>query len=310
MKSLLRLRALLAHNLELSGSLPSFGTVQGLAGRFQETLETRREALPLFEVISGGCEINSGGNCISTPGFPANYPASSACQVKILAQGYLTASDEFKTEFRRDILLVSKEIPQKWDYMSDYNKNVILQQMVVQALHKQSSTTSGRLFYGLRSPLGEYVSNGSYLFWATDEDHNYRGWNLCYDAARQSTLETLSLTRNYLVGELEALSSAVNLRSLLLSSNLFSCDAPRLDDATDLGEGVFFDPAPAALKALGEEWVTLSPGVYTPLLDYHVEQFTNIALVFAGNPALNSDASLLTGTGASKLLRADKIRGV
>ena len=47
------------------------------------------------------------------------------------------------------------------------------------------------------------------------------------------------------------LSQASNLTTVLLSSNLFSCNAPAIDSAKHLGEGLFELPADVALKLCG-----------------------------------------------------------
>ena len=46
---------------------------------------------------------------------------------------------------------------------------------------------------------------------------------------------------------------------LLLSSNHLSCDAARLDSASDLGEGSFQDPSHDAMKAVGSFLTKMPP---------------------------------------------------
>lgn len=67
-----------------------------------------------------------------------------------------------------------------------------------------------------------------------------------------STIQTFSATRNYLTGSTRSLSGAVALKTLILSSNRFSCDSARLDVATGLGQGQFHDPTALALYAFGQ----------------------------------------------------------
>ena len=61
----------------------------------------------------------------------------------------------------------------------------------------------------------------------------------------------LSLARNYFEGSTDVLANSSNLQTLLLASNYFASDVVSLDDADNLGQGVFQDPATDKLKGVG-----------------------------------------------------------
>jgi hypothetical protein len=97
-----------------------------------------------------------------------------------------------------------------------------------------------------------------------------------------ATLQTLSLAVNYFTGTTDALEEQTNLKTLLLSSNRFSCEAADLDAAEGLASGNWADPTDLALEAAGEEikyWSSTNPyaGIGTST------NRSNTALSFAGN---------------------------
>ena len=80
---------------------------------------------------------------------------------------------------------------------------------------------------------------------------NRRDQTPANNANAYQSLETLSLCRNLLSGNTDALEHAFNLTTLILSSNLLQCEAEDLDHASKLGVGVFYDPEPESLRETG-----------------------------------------------------------
>ena len=62
----------------------------------------------------------------------------------------------------------------------------------------------------------------------------------------------LSLVRNYLEGSTDVLANSSNLQTLMLASNYFSQDVVELDDAENLGIGVYQAVSRLRLKSVGE----------------------------------------------------------
>jgi hypothetical protein len=109
---------------------------------------------------------------------------------------------------------------------------------------------------------------------------------LCKPTANctNATLQTLSLAVNYFTGTTDALEGQTNLKTLLLSSNRFSCEAADLDAAEGLATGNWADPTDLALEAVGEEiarQTNTNPYNYAGIGTS--TNRSNTALSFAGN---------------------------
>ena len=99
-----------------------------------------------------------------------------------------------------------------------------------------------------------------------------------------ATLQTLSLAVNYFTGTTDALQEQTNLKTLLLSSNRFSCEAADLDAAEGLATGNWADPTDLALEAAGEEIKYQTGGTLNPYAGIGTStNRSNTALSFAGN---------------------------
>ena len=61
---------------------------------------------PTFEVSSGSCTTSPGGECVRSPGYPNNYPASSSCTITVSGSGGVRAT-AFRTETRYDYVTLA-----------------------------------------------------------------------------------------------------------------------------------------------------------------------------------------------------------
>ena len=95
-----------------------------------------------------------------------------------------------------------------------------------------------------------------------------------------TSLEVLSLARNYITGKTDNLEQESALKTLLLSSNRLSCQSTDLENATNLGQGNFKEPTSSTLEEAGKvlEGVTGTASAVSA-----AKTFQNTVLVFAGN---------------------------
>ena len=118
---------------------------------------------------------------------------------------------------------------------------------------------------------------------------------------------TISAARNTFAGtipkEFEFLTS---LKTLILSGNRFSCYAPDMDNAVNLGKDTFEEPVVSALKEIGEAFVLGDIKIRTNQFADLSGSYHSAVTVFAGNSALQSGASLLPGQPASLLSKMDQ----
>ena len=114
--------------------------------------------------------------------------------------------------------------------------------------------------------------------------------------------------RNYLRGPTIAIEHAEELRSLILISNLFSCDVPRQvgDENNTLGNGHFYDPTRYRIGRLGDYLGSTYPSVnpYTKITNL---TFPNVVMAFTGNAAMTTAASVLGRTDAGQVLNTDAV---
>jgi hypothetical protein len=119
----------------------------------------------------------------------------------------------------------------------------------------------------------------------------------------------MSFSRNYLTGTTKLYEGAEGLETLILSSNFLSCNAARLDNAINLTDGVFRDPGLEALRAVGAAIADVFPYV-DPFSNLKSSNYTNIALVYAGNSQLTSSGSSIPDQAKpGRLTDKDRIRG-
>eukprot|EP00656_Telonema_subtile_P047158 TRINITY_DN5401_c0_g1_i7.p1 TRINITY_DN5401_c0_g1~~TRINITY_DN5401_c0_g1_i7.p1 ORF type:complete len:459 (+),score=55.03 TRINITY_DN5401_c0_g1_i7:343-1719(+) len=139
------------------------------------------------------------------------------------------------------------------------------------------------------------------------------------------SLETLSLARNYFVGNTEALAHSSSLETLVLSGNLLGCNLVRLDNAKRLGSGQFQLPTTVALEMTGLQLTiqnalnrgSLATAIKATYFIGNGDPFAHVVrrapsrpnsvLLFPGNAALTTDASVLSGTSAPRSLREDEV---
>ena len=89
---------------------------------------------------------------------------------------------------------------------------------------------------------------------------------------------------NYFTGTTDALEEQQNLKTLLLSSNRFSCAAADLDAAEGLATGNWADPTDLALEAAGWEIASITSTQVNPYAGIGTStNRSNTALSFAGN---------------------------
>ena len=122
-------------------------------------------------------------------------------------------------------------------------------------------------------------------------------------------------SRGYFTGKIpDQFNSKLGFETLILSSNRFSCNAPGMDGAANLGVGQFVEPVVAALKAIGDAFVEDRENkVVTSPFASLTGTYKNAVHIFAGNPYLGSNAGRVSGwTGpgipASRVVRQDIIR--
>ena len=181
--------------------------------------QRRTSAAPL-QVVEGACRLSSNGMCASSPGFPRPYPLNFAsefrdadCAILVNKHGYITAST-FHTVLNEDELDVA-----------------------------------GRVYSGKSGPRGLYVNRTWKVRWWAGErsigersDQSYAGWKICWSSERTWELQTLSVARSYLQGSTDSLEGARHLQTVIISSNLLSCNAAKLTASHALGQGSFRDP--------------------------------------------------------------------
>ena len=155
-------------------------------------------------------------------------------------------------------------------------------------------------------------ADGALITWFSDTTVEGPGWQLCWSNVQNNSgvdsegLAELSLSRNYFSGEIGSLEVMKDLSSLVLASNYFSCHAARLDDAANLAEDTFREPAKAALSHLGDT-LELIPPFVNPL-DYNIPEYDNVAMVWSGCSQLTVDSGELSGGTQGRLLSQDVIR--
>ena len=122
-------------------------------------------------------------------------------------------------------------------------------------------------------------------------------------------------SRGYFTGKIpDQFNSKLGFETLILSSNRFSCKAPGMEGAANLGVGQFVEPVVAALKAIGDAFVEDRDNkVVTSPFESLTGTYKNAVHIFAGNPYLGSNAGQVSGwTGpgipASRVVRQDIIR--
>ena len=185
------------------------------------------------------------------------------------------------------------------------------------------------LWYVLPGPIGDHVRKGTTILWVlTSNVRSFSGWYLCWTQTRPATLQTLSLARNYIEGPTDSLEGGWGLQTLILSSNLLSCEAVRLDRAERLGQLRFVDPSVEALHHVGRAMATSIAGmseqtqamtragyseeamlsVMNPFASIAVTEYSAAVLAFAGNPEVTVDSALIGGRSAGRLLKRDVIR--
>eukprot|EP00656_Telonema_subtile_P057711 TRINITY_DN9561_c0_g1_i2.p1 TRINITY_DN9561_c0_g1~~TRINITY_DN9561_c0_g1_i2.p1 ORF type:complete len:1111 (+),score=173.31 TRINITY_DN9561_c0_g1_i2:852-4184(+) len=272
-----RLRALLATDTALSGTIPELDTWSSTANSSSSS--------PL-QVVTGKCNVTANKSCVVSPFFPSSYNEAlspgglgGSCEVLVTAAGFVTAT-QFQTRWTFDTLSV------------------------------ETTEQAGHLsFSGLAGPSSVAVAAGGTMSWNALPSGTINGehWSVCWSESPTIELKTLSLTRNHLTGSTDALEPAVNLETVLLSSNYLSCDIPRMDGAERLATGDFVDPATSALRLVGATGATQTRfrDVYAWL---PLTRYQNLANVFAGNPELTTAAAILTGGTAGHLLKGDEIR--
>lgn len=120
---------------------------------------------------------------------------------------------------------------------------------------------------------------------------------------------TVSASRNHFTGKIPAdFNNLVGFETLILSGNLFSCNAPGMDEAVNLGVGEFVEPVVAALQAIGVTFVAESHKVVTNPFASLSGTYKNTVHIFAGNSQLSPNAGrLMQAKPASRVVLQDQI---
>jgi len=124
------------------------------------------------------------------------------------------------------------------------------------------------------------------------------------------SLKHLALARNYFVGDTNGLAGVSDLRTLVLSSNYFECNAVDLNSAVGLGRGSFLEPGTHALKAAGKALAQFFPYI-DPFGGLEDESYANIVSAFGGNIQLTVNPSMipLPSDNATNLMVQDVMIG-
>ena len=231
-----RLKAILASNAAFSSTIPSMPAML-------TTSDQLGPSESAFVVEQGTCVVNSTSKCVSNPNHPSTYDYSP-CTIRVRATGYVTAV-KFETTM---------------DQRNTPNEIGIGDRLEL----------NGITFTGLSGPDDELMTNGSQVDWNPGFNPYTgqprltgwaRSWTICWSNQTSLRLETLSFSKNRLVGSTQSLENAPSLQTVILSNNYISCDAATLDMASSLGHGTFKDPGPEALHMVGEWFRTKYPYV-------------------------------------------------
>ena len=170
---------------------------------------------------------------------------------------------------------------------------------------------SDMLYSGTQGPQQLFTPAGTFVNFSSDHYIEEEGWELCWTednpVPKHNQLEIVGLSRNYLVGSIQAEHTRASLRSIILSSNFLSCDANLQGDSDDhsLGTGIFKEPTSDTLRAFGTILAQAYPNVqpFGLATEYH-----NVVLAFAGNSQLSTEASFLPPHEPDELRHADLIQ--
>ena len=187
--------------------------------------------------------------CMTSPEYPAEYGISQKCTIDIRSNGTLTALN-FSTEENYDTLSIGEHA-----------------------------------YSGNAGPVGVPVHKGTVVRWQSDYDKNSIGWRLCWSSSSSEptmaqSLEVLSLARNSITGNTDNLEQQSALKTLLISSNYLSCQSAKLENTSNLGQGVFHEPTSSALEVVGKSLqAETGTNPYTSV----PKTFKHTVLAYAGN---------------------------
>ena len=125
------------------------------------------------------------------------------------------------------------------------------------------------LYSGDIGPQMLYTTAGTFVSFKADQALEGQGWQLCWSESiplpTGPQLQTLGLSRNFLGGSIQTPRAKGSLRTMILSSNYFSCEAKLQgqtnDHGTHLGEGQFTEPTIEALRRAGLEMSQTYPNI-------------------------------------------------
>ena len=120
-------------------------------------------------------------------------------------------------------------------------------------------------------------------------------------------LSVLSVARNYMAGPTRHLARSGTLETLLLASNYFSCNAPSMDVALNLGKGKFGNPLTRALQDAGND-MSHTPPFRNPYEEMPTVELSNSVWAFPGCSQLTADVCRLNSDTATRFLSADAVR--
>ena len=123
----------------------------------------------------------------------------------------------------------------------------------------------------------------------------------------EQNLQILVLSRNYLQGSTSALDGFSVLKTLIITSNHFSCDVADLHNNEVLGQGTFNDPVTSRLSATGRYMAQNFPFLDPYEDTNHVLSYPATVMAYSGN-AMYTSASYITNTHVGKVLRHDAIK--
>ena len=210
----IRLRAFLANDNLLSGALPPFpAQADTFASESDSTNQFTATENP-FIVAEGSCQIEAGAPCVTSPNFPNDYNNLDKCVIRISKQGYISTT--------------AMQTEPKGGSSGD------------------TLTVNWNIYSGVEGPEHEFVEAGSEAVWKTDRTRLDSGWRLCWAAELpmpvEPQLQTFGIARNYLTGPLNQLRPETNLKTIIVSSNYFSCPVVHLAGDDNPGTGKAREP--------------------------------------------------------------------
>ena len=144
-----------------------------------------------FSIISGDCEIVTGGSCVVSPNYKRQhgdpaipYPNNASCEIRMNNPTVLRAMD-FETEFRYDKLYI--EIPGTASSIHFSGMGINTSSHVdvdVELVNRWNSSNNDRM----NVPMTFYVDKGTIMRFQSDGSIVRRGFHICTSSAGECPL--------------------------------------------------------------------------------------------------------------------------